>query len=44
MKWASFAGSITPLLLLQTVCLNAEFDVAKCSTSMYPDYLCQKIT
>ena len=44
MKWGSFVGSLTPLLLLQTVCLNAEFDVAKCSTSIHPDYLCQKVT
>ena len=35
----TFLDALTPVLLLQTVCLDAKLDIPPCSTSLHPDYV-----
>ena len=40
----SFLHAIPRLLLLQSVCCNADLDIPLCSTSLHDDYVLEKIT
>ena len=40
----TFLDVLTPALLLHTVCCNSNLDIPRCSTSLHPDYLIEKVT
>ena len=40
----TFLDVLTPALLLHTVCCNPKLDIPRCSTSLHPDYLLDKVT
>ena len=39
-----FLDALTPVILLQTVCLNAKHDIPPYSTSLHPDYVLETVT
>jgi hypothetical protein len=42
--YQTFLDVLTPVLLLQTVCSNVKLDTPRCSTSLAPEYVAQKVT
>ena len=40
----TFLDVLTPALILHTVCCNSNLDIPRCSTSLHPDYLIEKVT
>ena len=40
----TFLDALTPVILLQTVCLSAKHDIPPYSTSLHPDYVLETVT